>query len=110
MQNCRIWSTEWKGKSNEGEVSDRMDQGFQNEESARKLVQNNLAAMKKEIRQIKQESGSTVCSEASSAASGTFARPLPSIAGRYNETFGLQTTQEVARWKRSLLLLSMLNK
>ena len=37
-----------------------------NEESARKLVQNDSAAMK-EIRQTKLESGSTVCSEASTA-------------------------------------------
>ena len=54
-------------------------------------MQNDLVAMKEEIRQIKQESGSTVCSEASTAgckgASGTIARPLPGIAARYNEVF-----------------------
>ena len=53
MQNCRIWSTEWKGNSIKGEMSDRMDEGFQNEESARKLAQNDLATMKEEVRQIK---------------------------------------------------------
>ena len=58
------------------------------EESARKLVQNDFAAMTEEIRQVKLESGSTVCSEASTAvgncASGTFARPPPGIAARLN--------------------------
>ena len=80
-----------------------MDEGFQNEESARKLVQNDLAAMKEEIRQIKLRSGSTVCSEAGTAvsegASGTFARPPPGIAARFNEAFvprKIITAQEVA--------------
>ena len=61
-----------------------MDEGFKHDESARKLVQNDLAAMKEEIRQKKLESGSTVCSEASivveTGARGTFARLPPSIA------------------------------
>ena len=71
------------------QVCVRMDEGFKNEERARKLVQNDLAAMKEEIRQIEVESGSTVCSEANTAvgkgASGTFAPP--GIAARNNETF-----------------------
>ena len=69
----------------------RVDEGFKNEERARKLVQNDLAARKEEMRQIMVGSGSTGCSEASTAvgegAGGTFARPLPSIAARFNETF-----------------------
>ena len=42
-------------------------EGLANEESATKLVQNDFAAMKEEIRQIQLESGSTVCSEASTS-------------------------------------------
>ena len=45
--------------------------------------------MKEEIRQIKLENGSTVCSEASTAvgkgASGTFARLPPGIVARYTK-------------------------
>ena len=47
--------------------------------------------MKEEIRQIQVGSGSTLCSEASTAvgkgASGTFARPPPGIAARLNDFF-----------------------
>ena len=56
-----------------------MYEGFRNVEKARKLVQNDLAVRKEEIRKPKMGSGSTVCSEASTGvglgASGTFARP-----------------------------------
>ena len=73
------------------EMCVRMDEGFKNEESVRKLVQNDLAAMKEEVRQVKLGSGSTVCGEASTAvctgASGTFAKPPPGTAARYHETF-----------------------
>ena len=58
------------------EMCERMDKGFKNEESARKLL---------------QRSGSTACSEAITAvgkgARGTFARPPLGIAARYNEIF-----------------------
>ena len=47
--------------------------------------------MKEEVRQVKLESGSTVCGEASTAvgtgASGTFARPQPGTATRYDENY-----------------------
>ena len=47
--------------------------------------------MKEELRQNKFGSGSTVCSEASTAvgkgASGTFGRPPPGIAARYSDMF-----------------------
>ena len=60
----------------EEEMCVRMDEPLKHEESSRKLVQNDSAAMKEEIRQIKLESGSTVCSEAITAVgtgvSGTF--------------------------------------
>ena len=50
--------------------------------------------MKEEIRQIQVGSGSTLCSEASTAvgkgASGTFARPPPGIAARLNDFFDVQ--------------------
>ena len=71
-------------------LKNEMYEGFRNEEKARKVVQNDLAVMKEEIQKLKMESGSTVCSEASTAvdlgASGTFAKP-PGIASRYNEVF-----------------------
>ena len=64
--------------------------GLKNEESARLLVQRDLAVMKEEIKNLKIGSVSTVCSEASAGvglgASGTSARP-PALASRYNEIF-----------------------
>ena len=121
---CRIVQdrrTEWKIKSNMKAIRDTRKirnskkksvtewmERFKNEESARKLVRNVLAAMKEEIRPIKLEIGSSVCSEASIAvgtgASGTFARPLALPLAtmkflfheRWNSKGGLQTTQEVA--------------
>ena len=115
---CRIWRTEWRNKSYKKALDDeenkklyeemcvRIDEGFQTEESARKLVQDDLAAMQEEIRQIKLWSGSTVRSEASIA---------PGIAARYKENLprkmafkvGSQTTLEVVsreeQLKKSLL-------
>ena len=69
----------------------RIDQGLKKKESSRQLVQNDLAAMKEEIRQIQLGSGSTVFSEASTAvrkgARGTFVRPPPGIAVRLDDFF-----------------------
>ena len=61
------------------EITERMGEGFRNEERTRKLVQNDSAVMKEEIKNLKMGSGSTVCSETSAAVcgSGTFARPPP---------------------------------
>ena len=87
------------------EVRERMSERLKNEESARKNV---LAAMKEEIRQIKLESGSTACIEASTAVGKVPAVPLQdrrlalqlatmrcSSRERWNSKGGLQTTQEV---------------
>ena len=80
----RIWYL--KQKCVPGSLKD-----LKKEESARKLVQNDSGATKEEIRQIKLGSGSTACSEASTAvgncASGTFARPPPGIAARFCDFF-----------------------
>ena len=100
-----------------------MDEGFKNDENARKLVQNDLAAMKEEIRQKKLGSGSTVCSEASTAvgtgARGTFARLPPSIAaemefkGRITDytrsSFQGITMDEVAAFVVDLKRMTSLN-
>ena len=73
------------------EMCARMDEGLKKEESARQLVQNDLVTMKEEIRHIKLGSGSTVCSDASTAVgkgpSGTFTRPPPGIGNRLNDFF-----------------------
>ena len=64
-------------------------QGFNNEENARQLVQNELAVMKDKLKNLKMVSGSTLCSEASTGmglGSGTFARPPP-LTSRWNEIF-----------------------
>ena len=57
--------------------------------------------MKEEIRQIQLGSGSTVCSEASTAvgkgASCTFVRPPPGIAARLNDFF-IPRKMEFKRW------------
>ena len=54
--------------SHETEMCARIDEGLKKkEESARQLVQNDLAAMNEVIRPIQLGSGSTVCSEASTA-------------------------------------------
>ena len=53
-----------------------MAQVFKNEENATKLVQNELAVMNDELKNLKMGSGSTVCSEASTGVvlgSGNFA-------------------------------------
>ena len=74
-------------KSLEEKMSARMGEGFKNEDNARKLVQNELAVMKDEIKNLKMGSGSTLSSEASTGVglgSGTFARPPP-LTSRWNE-------------------------
>ena len=72
------------------QAENEMLKGLKNEESARLLVQRDLAVMKEETKNLKMGRGSTVCSEASTGvglgASGTFARP-PTLAFRYNEIF-----------------------
>ena len=103
LEPYRIWETEWKGKSHMNALRDRKIRNSKkkcvsgwvrsskDEEWAGKLVQNDFAAMKEDIRQIKLGSGSTVCNEASTAvgtgASGTSARLPPGIAARYSENF-----------------------
>ena len=79
-------------------MSAKMEEGFTSEqqaglkidENARQLVSRDLDLMKEEIKNLRMESGSTVCSEASTGvglgASGTFVRP-PALASRYNEIF-----------------------
>ena len=65
-----------------------METGLKNEETARQLVQNDIAVMKEEIKNLKMGSSSTVSSEASAwvgLGSGTFARPPP-LATRWTET------------------------
>ena len=64
------------------QLQNKIAQGFKNEENPRLLVRKELAIMK-------DESGSTVCSEASTGVglgSGTFARPQP-LSSRWNDTF-----------------------
>ena len=60
------------------EMCARIDEELQKEESARQMVQNDLSAMKEDIRQIQLGSGRTVCCEARTAvgkgSSGTTAR------------------------------------
>ena len=70
---------EWK-KVNEQhagqQIQNEIVQGFKNEENARKLVQNELAVMKDELKDLKMGSFSAVCSEASTRVglgSGIFA-------------------------------------
>ena len=65
-------------KSLQEKMSARMGEGFKNEDNARKLLQNELAVMKDEIKNLKMGSGSTLSSEASTRVglgSGTFAGP-----------------------------------
>ena len=69
------------------EMCERMDEGFKNEESARKLVQHELAAMEEEMRQSKLGSGSTACSEASTAMGKGARGPPLGVAAGYNEIF-----------------------
>ena len=69
-------------------MTERTGDGFRNVERARKLVQNDLAVMKEEIKNLKMSSGSAVCSETSTgvglSGSSTSAKP-PSIASRYHD-------------------------
>ena len=61
-------------------VQSEIAQGFKNEENASQPVQNEIAAMKEEIKNLNVGSGSTVCSDADARValgSGTFARPPP---------------------------------
>ena len=76
----------------EERMSAQMEEGFKNEENARKLVRNELAVMKDEIKNLEMGSGGTVSSEASTGVglgSGTFARPPP-LTSRWNEFFVLR--------------------
>ena len=73
------------------QIRKEMALGFKNEEDARQLVRNDLEMVKERIRKLEQGSGSTVCSEAHTAAvsggSGTFARPPSAIAAQYQSYF-----------------------
>ena len=88
-------------KNLEEKMSAKMAEGFKNEENARKLVQNELAVMKDDIKDLKMSGGSTVGSGPGTVVgSGIFARPPP-LASRWNRSkkdgvqkVGLPTTQK----------------
>ena len=83
------------------EMCARIEEELKKVQGARQLVQNVLAAMKEELRHIQLSSGSTVCSEASTAvgkcASGTFARPSPGTRARLND-FCVPRKMEFKGW------------
>ena len=88
FKTARAWRKE-EYKNLEEKMSARMEEGFKNEENARKLVQNELAVMKEEIKNLKMGCGSTVCSEASTGVglgSGTFTWSPP-LTSRWNGIF-----------------------
>ena len=73
----------------EKKMMTKVEEVFKNEENGQ-LVQNELAVMKGELKNLKMGSGSTVCSEASTGVglgSGTFVR-APSLTSRWKEIFG----------------------
>ena len=71
------------------QIPSEIVQGFKNEEKCKKLVQNELAVMKDELKNLKMGRGSTVLSEANTGVgweSGTFAW-LPPLTSRWNDIF-----------------------
>ena len=80
-----------------------MDEGLQNGEKARQMVQNESMTIKEKSRQLKLRSGSgsTDGSDASTAVgkepSGTFARPPPGIGSRRNH-FLMPRKMEFKGW------------
>ena len=89
------------------EMCARIEEELKKVEGARQLVQNDLAAMKEEIRHIQLSSGSTVCSEASTVPSRDNRQALvlvltiSAFQGRWNSKAGSLTDYKRCYFKRT---------